>query len=123
MKDANTRTEATRQVIGRHLECRRQKDIEKDIANNYAADVVLFHIHGKERGYDGIRKSAGRLTHQLPEAEYRFKSCVFDGPYAYLEWEADSPKYLVRDGADSFVVENGRIAMQSVYYRLLERNG
>lgn len=82
MKYANTETEATRQVIGQHLKCRRQKDIEKDIANNYAEDVVLLHIHGKERGYDGIRKSAGRLKITLSSICWRNKECAKDQPSA-----------------------------------------
>lgn len=111
---------STREVIDSHLECRSAGDLEADIEKNYDENVILFHIDGKEHGHDGMRKSGCRLEHQLPESSFRFKSLQIEGPYAYLEWEADSPRYKVRDGADSFVIEDGKIVMQSVHYRLQE---
>ena len=71
-------------------------------------------LHGRDAG----RQSADRLGLQLPDAQFEFTSKQIDGEYAFLVWKAHAAKFRVEDGADSFVVRDGRIAMQSIYYRL-----
>ena len=41
---------------------------------------------------------------------------VAHGEVGYLEWTADGPTARVRDGADSFVIRDGRIVAQTIHY-------
>jgi hypothetical protein len=45
-----------------------------------------------------------------------FSQTLIDGDFAYLEWGAHDGDVKVCDGADSFVVRDGLIALQTVHY-------
>lgn len=45
------------------------------------------------------------------------------GDYAFLEWRGQSADIHVEDGADSFVIRDGRIVMQSIHYMVRHRTG
>jgi hypothetical protein len=45
------------------------------------------------------------------------------GNYAFLEWRGDAERVTVEDGADSFVIHDGRIVMQSIHYTVRHRTG
>jgi hypothetical protein len=109
---------STQAVFEDHLRLRVAGDLEEDLRRNYADDVVLICEFGVLHGRDAIRESAGRLGMQLPDARFEFTAKHVEGEYAFLIWKASSPKFQVEDGADSFVIRDGRIIMQAIYYRL-----
>ncbi|HEX7021547.1 MAG TPA: nuclear transport factor 2 family protein [Trueperaceae bacterium] len=109
---------STREVFEDHLQLRAKGDLERDIHRNYAKNVVLMHVNGVEHGHAGVRKSGGRLHRQLPGCHYEYVSKQVTGDYAYLEWRARSERYRVADGADSFVIQGGKIVMQTIHYTL-----
>jgi hypothetical protein len=111
---------STREVFEDHLRLRVAGDLETDLARNYAEDVVLLCDVGVFRGHDAIRESAGRLGLQLPDAQFEFTSEQVADEYALLVWKADSARFRVEHGADSFAIREGRIRMQSIYYDLVE---
>jgi hypothetical protein len=112
---------STRDVLEHHLQCRAAGNLEKDIRENYSPDVVLLCEHGVLHGLDAIRKSGERLAEQLPKAQFHYDAKEFDGEYAYLQWRAKSPTAVVEAAADTFVIRDGRIVMQSVFYRLEQK--
>ena len=85
---------------------------------NFHKSVVLLCEHGALRGREAIRQSAADLSHQLPRARFDYKTRLVDGEVGYLLWSAESDGLRVPEGADSYVIRNGRIVMQSIYYRL-----
>lgn len=118
--DTTTAVRTTREVFEDHLRLRAEGDLESDIARNFSDDLVLLHVDGVERGHAGARKSGTRLKDQLPDSEFEYRARHVEGPYAYLEWSATSRRARVRDGADSFVIRDGWIVMQSIHYTLEE---
>ncbi len=56
------------------------------------------------------------LEAQLPGASFTYTTVVTHGELGFLEWTADGPAARVRDGADSFLVRDGRIVMQTIHY-------
>jgi hypothetical protein len=68
---------------------------------------------------DEVRESAQRIAQQLPEARLEYLTRQTDGEYAFLEWRAESATCRVDDGADSYVIRGGRIAMQTIHYTLI----
>jgi len=111
-------TRSTREVFEDHLRLRSQGRVEDDLVRNYADNVALLCEFGPMVGRDSVRKSARRLGLQLPEAEFEFPTKVVDGEYAFLVWTARSQDFAVEHGADSFVIRDGRIVMQTIFYRL-----
>jgi hypothetical protein len=79
-----------------------------------------LHLNGVEHGHEGMRKSGRTLQQQMPGIRFEVVSLQIDGEYAYLEWRARSDHHVVSDGADSFVVRDGKIVMQTIHYTLQE---
>jgi hypothetical protein len=93
-------------------------DFETDLRRNYAEDVLLLCEVGVLQGHSAIRESAQRLGLQLPGATFEFTTREVSGEYAFLVWKARSDRFEVEDGADSFVIRDGKIVMQTIFYRL-----
>ncbi len=109
----------TEEVFEDHLRLRLDGRLEDDLRHNYSEDVVLLTSNSNRRGHDALRISAKRLSEQLPGADYEFIAKQVNGPYALLVWSAKSDGCTVRVGADSFVIEGGKIVMQTIHYGLL----
>lgn len=114
---------STREVFEAHLDNRIRGRLDEDLEENYAEDVVLLTQNSQVRGVGGMRVSADRLASQLPGAEFVFEARKVEGPYAFLVWRAASPTHRVECGADSFLIRDGRIVMQTIHYRLLHADG
>lgn len=112
-----------REVFESHLENRVRGRLDEDLAENYAEDVVLLTQNSQVRGTAAMRVSADRLAGQIPDAEFVFEAKKVEGPYAFLVWRASSPTHRVECGADSFLIRDGRIVMQTIHYRLLHADG
>lgn len=104
------------EVFDSHLALRHRHALEEDIATNYADDVVLLTLTGVYRGRDGVRACAAELQHYFPDGDYAYRVCQVEGEVAFLSWSGRSPAGEVRDGADTFVIRDGRIAVQTIHY-------
>jgi hypothetical protein len=107
---------STEEVFEDHLRCRSAGTLEEDLQRNYAEDVVLLCERGALRGRDQVRCSAERLRAQVPDGKYEYLTRHCTGEYAFLRWRARSDASLIDNGADSYVIHEGRIIMQSVSY-------
>ncbi|WP_119459360.1 nuclear transport factor 2 family protein [Rhodospirillaceae bacterium SYSU D60014] len=105
-----------------HLRLRLSQDLETDLQRNYAPDVILLTVYSVLHGHDGLRRSSGRLQLQLPGARFEFSAKQVDGEFAFLVWRADSKRYRVECGADSFLIRDGLIRMQTIHYHLLPKS-
>jgi hypothetical protein len=112
---------STGQVFEDHLKRREERDLEGDLEQNYAADVVLLCEHGPRQGRDAIRASAAALGRQLPDAVFEYQHKIVHGEYAMIFWRAESTSARAEHGVDSFVIRDGRIVMQTVAYVLKSR--
>ncbi len=101
---------STKQVFEDHLRQRRRGNLEEDIARNYADDVVLLTARGIFRGKAGLRRCCRLLHRELPCVRYEYRLKLVEGPVAFSEWTARC------DGADSFLIRNGRIVAQTIHY-------
>ncbi len=111
---------STIEVLDDHLQRRERGDIEGDLEHNYAQDVVLLCEHGVLKGRDAVRTSAKALADQLPDVRFRFPFKIVDGEHALLHWSAQSANARVDLGADTFVIRDGRIVLQTISYQLEE---
>jgi hypothetical protein len=111
-------TRSAEDVFQIHLRYRAAGALEEDLAQNYAEDVVLLCEFGVLHGHQSVRLSAERLALQLKDATFEYLIHYVTGDYAFRRWRASSPTVRIEDGADSFVIRDGRIIMQSVYYRI-----
>ncbi|WMT92891.1 nuclear transport factor 2 family protein [Pelagibacterium sp. H642] len=109
---------STEVVFKDHVRLRLEGKLEDDLERNYSEHVVLLTVNSNAQGHDAIRTSATRLEEQLPQASFEIIEMQTNGPFALLIWSARSSGMDAVEGADSFVIENGKIVFQSIHYGL-----
>lgn len=113
---------STRDVFEDHLQLRTDGNLSDDLARNYADDVVLLSEDGPMIGHDAIRTSATKLHRQLPGGKFEFLYKYVHGEYAFLLWRGKTDTTTINNGADTFVIRDGRIVMQSIHYVIHDGN-
>jgi predicted RNA-binding protein with PIN domain len=111
-----------REVVEDHLELAKAGEVERDLERNYDPDVRIFIADGVHRGHDGARELAERLERELPSERFTYTTVLVEGDVGFLEWTGESESAEVRDGADSFVVRDGRIVAQTIHYTVVPRS-
>lgn len=108
-------TRSVREVLDHHLEASIAGDPEQVLAD-YAETAVMITRHGVYRGRQQITACFTSLGEILPNPRYTFTTQIMEGDVVFLEWTADSDKYTVSDGADTFVICDGYIQAQTIHY-------
>jgi SnoaL-like domain len=94
-----------------------ERIIEEDIRRNISEDLVILINRGTFHGHEGVRQLARMLGEELPEHrsfEYTYRAV--EGRMAFLEWAYEDDNVRVRDGADSYLIEGGKIVAQTIHY-------
>lgn len=112
--DLSKRT--TEEVFLDHLELRKLGRLENDIERNYSEDVLIVSNVGTFYGHDGVRCSARLLRLLLPTIKYKFDTLLIRGQIAFEEWEAEASQVEVHHGIDAFVISDGKIKVQTIWY-------
>jgi hypothetical protein len=112
---------STDEVLHDHLARALDGDVEADLALNFAPDCVLLTSYGVFHGHDGLREAARLLDEQLGGTAYEYRRTMTHGELGFLEWTAETPYAVVEDGADSYVVREGRIVAMTAHYTVLPR--
>ena len=99
-----------------------ERIVEKDMRRNVSEDIAILINRGTFRGHEGVRQLARMLIEELPEHrpfEYTYRSV--EGRMAFLEWTYEDANVRVKDGADSYLIENGKIVAQTIHYTVEEK--
>ncbi|WP_350277406.1 nuclear transport factor 2 family protein [Kribbella sp. HUAS MG21] len=96
--------------------------LAEDLRRNVAEDIVILINRGTFRGHEGVRELAFMLADELPEhAAFEYTYVAAEGNIGFLEWTYQDSKVQVRDGADSYVIEGGKIVAQTIHYTVEPR--
>src|SRR4051794_19334373 len=106
----------TADVFEDHLELRLAGKVDDDIAKNYCDDVVMLSYSERSHRHAGARRCAVERARLRRDGEFEIVVKQLHCDYAYLHWRAPSKEARVCHGADSFLVRDGKIVIQSVYY-------
>ena len=71
---------------------------------------------------EGLGVLARQLGEELPEHhsfEYTYRAV--EGRMAFLEWAYEDDKVRVRDGVDSYLIEDGKIVVQTIHYTVEQK--
>jgi hypothetical protein len=112
----NLRARSASEVFDDHLRLAGENRFAEDIERNVSPSCVVLERRGVFRGHAGVRELARWLADELPDARYTYTNTLVEGRVAFLEWTADAERGGVRDGADSFVIEEGWIVAQTIHY-------
>lgn len=116
------RQRTTREVVEDHLNLAASEtwELETDIRRNFAPDIYLLTGYGIYHGYHGIREKARLLAEQLPGGRWTYVNVMAEGELGFLEWTAEAENGArVEDGADSYLVRDGRIQAMTIHYTVL----
>lgn len=116
MSEQDLRARFVREVFEDHLRLAGAHRFDEDIERNVSPDCVLLERRGVFRGREGARELAQLLAKELPDAPYTYTLQLIEGRIAFLEWTSEAAHSQVRDGADSFLIENGWIVAQTIHY-------
>jgi hypothetical protein len=130
MEDLGTR--APQEVLDDHLNLAEnwggeggfERILEEDIRRNVSEEIVILINRGTFHGHEGVRQLAYMLGEELPEHrsfEYTYRAV--EGRMAFLEWAYEDEDVRVRDGADSYLIENGKIVAQTIHYKVEQKQG
>lgn len=111
-------TRIAHEVFDDHLRIGTEGTVEDDIERNYADTVVILSSDGVRRGHDGLREQASKLQRELPNCTFHYGTRLVEGKIAFLEWSAEADGACVRDGADSYLIRDGRIIAQTIHYTI-----
>ena len=96
--------------------------LAEDLRRNVSENIVILINRGTFRGYDGVRELAQLLSEELPEhVAFQYTYVAAEGPVGLLEWTYEDSTVRVRDGVDSYVIENGKIVAQTIHYTVERR--
>jgi hypothetical protein len=111
---------SSRQVLDDHLRRAAAWDFETDLAANFSEDIVLLTSYGIFRGLSGVREKVQLLAEHLPGGRWTYQNIMVEGEMGFLEWTAVADNGArVEDGADSYLIRNGRIRAMTIHYTVL----
>jgi len=99
-----------------------QRIVEEDIRRNVSEDIVILINRGTFRGHEGVRQLAQMLGEELPEHrafDYTYRAV--EGRVAFLEWAYEDDNVRVKDGADSYLIEDGKVVAQTIHYTVEQK--
>jgi SnoaL-like domain len=111
------------EVLDDHLRLASENDLEGDLARNVADDIVVLSARGMFHGHAGVRELARQLMEEVPSGEWRYRQRFVEGRVAFLEWTVESGPFRVPDGADSYLIEDGKIKAQTIHYTVVDEHG
>jgi hypothetical protein len=114
---------STREVLDDHLHLADENALEEDLARNVAEDIAMLTGRGVFRGHDGVRELARQLMEEIPSGRWTYLSTEVEGRMAFLEWVVDAGPYRIPDGADSYLIEDGKIRAQTIHYTVTDAEG
>jgi hypothetical protein len=125
--DLSSRT--ARQVLDDHLNIANnwvgepfERILEEDLRRNVAEDIVILINRGVFRGHEGVKELAWMLAEELPEhRRFQYTYVAAEERIALLEWTYEDAEVRVQDGADSYLIEHGKIVAQTIHYTVETR--
>jgi ketosteroid isomerase-like protein len=105
---------STKDVLDHHLKSFSEGDLA-GILSDYAPGAVLFTPNGPLRGAEAMRPLFQALITEFgkPGARFSLGQETIEGDYAYILWTAETADNVYEVATDTFVVRDGKIAVQS----------
>ncbi|MFC7156795.1 nuclear transport factor 2 family protein [Halomarina halobia] len=104
----------TEAVLDRHLEAFGAQDMEAILAD-YGDDAVVITHAGIYRGIDEIEELFEGLFEEFsdPDVSFSLDERIVEDEYAFIVWQAETPDNAYEFATDTFVIDDGRIELQT----------
>ena len=113
----------TEKVLDHHLKAFGDRDITAILAD-YTEDSVLLTPDGPIKGSEQLRPlfEAFFADFAKPGAVFEMKQRIIDGEVAYIVWTAETADNHYELGTDTFIVKDGKIAVQTFAAKVVPKN-
>jgi ketosteroid isomerase-like protein len=104
----------TKEVFEHHGEAFGAADVE-EILKDYTEASVLYTPDGPFKGLKAIRRFFQKAVTELmpPGMAFEMKHMTIDGDVVFIVWSASTPAHDIPMGTDTFLVRDGKIAVQT----------
>src|SRR5215218_8608345 len=128
MEDLSSRT--AQEVLDDHLNLAEnwggkvgfERGLEEDLRRNSSEDIVILINRGTFHGHEGVRQLAQMLGEvQLEHRSFEYTHKAVEGRMAFVEWAYEDEDVRVKDGADSYLIEGGKIIAQTIHYTVEQK--
>ena len=105
---------STQDVLNHHLACFAASDLEATLTD-YSGDSVVMTPDGAIHGLGDIRAffEGAYAEFGQPGTKFTMRQMLVDGDCAFIVWEAETSANTFELATDTFVVRDGRIAVQT----------
>ena len=112
---ADGMSDKTKAVLDSHLNAFGSGNVDAILAN-YAPDAVIMFPGGKKTGHPEIRGMFEGLVAEFGQPGVTFELLNSDatGDTAFIVWKAETGKAVSELGNDTYVIQDGKIVMQTV---------
>ena len=113
----------TEKVLDHHLKAFGDRDMAAILAD-YGEDSVLLTPDGPIKGQEQLRALFEALFADFakPGAVFETKQRIIEGEVAYIVWTAETADNHYELGTDTFIVKDGKIAVQSFAAKVVPKN-
>ena len=120
MSDAQEKT--TGNVLQHHLESFGAGDVDA-LMEDYTSESIVMTQTDTLVGLDAIRKFlTGLTTSVLPVGcKFEMEKSTVEGEVAFISWKAESETHKFHLGTDTFVIKDGKIAVQTLAAHMDEK--
>jgi len=103
----------TQEVFDHHVQGFVERNVPM-VLEDFTEDSVLIS-NGKEYEGSAIGEFFTELFAELPaDCDFALTECVVRDRFVYIIWNAESDTTVYEFATDTFVVENGKITLQTV---------
>ena len=119
----STSSAMTEKVLDHHLKAFGDRDIAA-ILEDYTEDSVLLTPNGPVKGQKELQPvfEAFFADFAKPGAVFEMKQRIIEGEVAYIVWTAETADNVYELGTDTFIVKDGKIAVQSFAAKVAPKN-
>ena len=105
---------STKEILDHHQSCFAGGDLP-GIMEDYTDESRLFTPQGVLKGKQQIQGLFEMIFAEFakPGASYELANEFVDGDTAYINWSAETADNVYELGTDTFVIRDGKIAIQS----------
>ena len=113
---------STTDIVDNHLKSFGEGDLN-GILSDFASMAILFTPDGALEGVDAIRPLFEGLLAEFakPGSSFKLKHLSIKGDYAYILWTAETADNSYDMVTDTFVVQDGKIVVQSFAAKILSK--
>jgi ketosteroid isomerase-like protein len=117
-------SEKTEKILQHHLSAIGEGNVD-EVMSDYSEDAMLITPDGVLQGHDKIRPLFESFATEIlpPGSQFEMVQQFVNGELAYIVWSADSSKYSIPIGTDTFIIRDGKITTQTLAAQMVAKNG